>query len=96
MCGRAILTSQLSGVETVLGRHATYFDPRNFRVSLAAKLCELAALPRPELNRRGLAIQHRVVTEFTWEKQAGRMAEFIERLCSGRASFEPVREAIAA
>jgi glycosyltransferase involved in cell wall biosynthesis len=96
LCGRAILTSQLSGVESVLGRHAAYFDPHNFKVSLEAKLCELAALPRSELNRRGLAIQRRVVTEFTWENQAARMAQFIDRLCCGKVPFEPVREALAA
>jgi len=96
LCGRMILTSKLSGVETVLGSHAAYFDPHNFKESLEAKLHELASLPRAELNRRGLATQHRVLTEFTWEKQAGRMAQFIERLCRGKASFEPVREALAA
>jgi len=96
LCGRAILTSELSGVETVLGSQAVYFEPQNFKTNLEAKLRELAALPRAELNRRGLAIQHRVLTEFSWEKQTGRMGQFIERLCRGKVSFEPVREALAA
>jgi glycosyltransferase involved in cell wall biosynthesis len=96
LCGRAILTSKLSGAETVLGPQAAYFDPQNFKANLEAGLRELAALPRTELNRRGLAIQHRVLTEFAWEKQAERMAQFIERLCCGKASFQPLREALAA
>jgi glycosyltransferase involved in cell wall biosynthesis len=96
MCGRAILTASLSGVNTVLGTQAGYFDPYDFEPSLKGKLSELAALPRAELNRRGLAIQQRVVTEYTWAKQAERMAVFLERVCHGRLSPEPVREALAA
>lgn len=96
LCGRAILTANLSGVSTVLGPKAAYFDPYEFASSLKAKLCELAALPSAELNRRGMAIQRRVLTEFTWAKQAERMTLFLERVCSGRQSLEPVREALAA
>lgn len=96
LCGRAILTASLSGVSTVLGPKAAYFDPYEFEPSLKAKLNELAGLPRAELNHRGVSVQRRVLTEFSWTKQAERMALFLQRLLRGRQTLEPVREALAA
>jgi hypothetical protein len=80
LAGRAILTSRLAGEELVLGPEAGYFDARDFRASLRQKLCELAGLSRAELNRRGAAIQQRVLEHFSWQTQAARMADFIQ-LC---------------
>ena len=82
LTGRAILTSNLSGVEAVLGPEAYYFDPRHFAFSLSARLATLAATPRAELNRRGAAIQRRILTEFSWERQGVRIAQFLHRICA--------------
>ncbi len=79
MTGRAILTSRLSGVEAVLGPEAYYFDPENFTEDLGRKLAELGQTSRTELNRRGRAIQQRVVENYSWEKQAARLAAFIDQ-----------------
>jgi hypothetical protein len=77
LTGAAILTSRLSGVESVLGPEAFYFDPLNFERSLGQKLRELGAMPRGELRQRGVAIQRRLLSEFSWEKQGARLAQFI-------------------
>ncbi len=86
LTGRAILTSRLSGVEAVLGPEAYYFDPRDFSAGLGHALLDLAATRRQELNRRGLAIQQRVTTEFSWAGQSDRLAQFVREVCgeSGR------------
>lgn len=81
LTGRAILTTQLSGVESVLGPEAYYFDAQDFTADLGRKLLELSGRPRMELNRRGLAIQRRILTEYSWEKQAARLASFITQVC---------------
>ncbi|HEV2395257.1 MAG TPA: glycosyltransferase [Verrucomicrobiae bacterium] len=95
LSGRAILTSSLSGVEGVLGSEAFYFDPRQFNESLQERLAEIVSMPRAELHRRGEAIQQRIVSEFTWEKQAGRLAEFIKAVHVKESAVE-LTEALAA
>ncbi len=80
LCGRAILTSRLSGVDDVLGPEGFYFDVTSFERSLEQSLRQVAALPRVELWRRGEQIRRRVTTEYSWTHQAERMAEFITRL----------------
>ena len=83
LTGRAILTSRLSGVELVLGPEAYYFDAQSFSTSLGHALMELAGTPRPELSRRGMAIQQRVISEYSWEKQCARLADFIDQIGPG-------------
>jgi hypothetical protein len=86
LTGRAILTSKLSGVENVFGPEAYYFDAHNFGFSLRTRLSTLAITPRTELDRRGAAIQQRILTDFSWEKQGARMARFLDRICLGDLS----------
>ncbi len=96
LSGRAILTSKLSGVEDVLGPEANYFDPHHFERSLATELNRLTRTPRAELERRGAAIQQKVVNEFSWRRQARRVVAFFEQVCAeSRPSAEPA-EALAA
>ena len=96
LTGRAILTSNLSGVEEVLGPEAFYFDPHDFEVNLHKNLHLLANISRVELDRRGEAIQQRVISKFSWAKQGSRLAEFLTRISEGTSASEEVSEAIAA
>ncbi len=96
LTGRSILTSNISGANAVLGPEAFYFDPHRFESSVTQKLIELTRVPRGELARRGAAIRRRVVTEFSWEKQAAKMADFLERVWVGNAAEAEVSTAMAA
>lgn len=96
LTGRAILTSKLSGVEQVLGPEAFYFDPGDFSRSLRASLATLAKTKRADLDRRGLAIQHRVVSHFSWTTQGARLARFLNQICAGTFVAEEIVEALAA
>jgi hypothetical protein len=96
LCGRAILTSRLSGVEQVLGPEAFYFDPHDFAPSLRQQLEILCRTSRGELDRRGAAIQHRVATEFSWQKQGARLACFLQEVRAGNHVRKAVPEALAA
>ncbi len=96
LTGRAILTSNLSGVQAVLGPEAYYFDAHDFASGLTAKLTEIIGTPRQELNRRGAAIQKRVVSAFSWERQGMRIAQFLEDVCAESWSKAEVAEALAA
>ncbi len=78
LCGRAIVTTRLSGVDTVLGPEAFYCDADDLGPSLRAELRRLSTIPRTELHRRGAALRERVTTRFDWQRQAERMAQFIE------------------
>ena len=96
LCGRSILTSRLSGVDGVLGPEAFYFDPHQFEPSLGHALTELVRSPRPELDRRGAAIQERIVRSFSWEAQASRLATFLRNLCAPPSALAERAEALAA
>jgi glycosyltransferase involved in cell wall biosynthesis len=96
LTGRAILTARLSGVEEVLGPEAFYFDPREFERSLGEQLRLAVALPRAELHRRGLAIQQRVMAEFSWERQGERLTQFLESICVGAIGRAEMAAALAA
>lgn len=85
LSGRAILTSRVSGADVVLGPDAYYFDEHQFDASLGEKLDELSHTPRTELDRRGAAIQQRLITRFTWKQQGERLNEFLSRLLAKRA-----------
>lgn len=80
LCGRAILSSRISGVDRVLGPEAFYFDVASRPASLIAALEQVATMDRAELNRRGAAIRGRVVAEFNWSNQAARMAGFVQQV----------------
>jgi len=91
LAGRAILTSNLSGVEDVLGPEAFYFEAQEFRASLRQALHTLARIPRPELDRRGAAVQLRVTSEFSWARQGARVGTFLRSVCG-----QPTEAQIAA
>jgi hypothetical protein len=38
---------------------------------------QLAATPRAELHERGQRIRERITQEYSWQKQASRMASFL-------------------
>jgi glycosyltransferase involved in cell wall biosynthesis len=79
LTGRAILTSRLSGVDSVLGSEAYYFDPSNFDFSLKKQMHVLASVSRDELNAHGRKVQQRILREYSWEAQARRVAEFLNQ-----------------
>lgn len=96
LTSRAILSSDLAGAEAVLGPDAFYFDPLDFDRSVALRLDELTRIPRSELNGRGAAIQRRILANFSWVKQAAKMAGFIERVWAGGAADAEISTALAA
>lgn len=80
MTGKAILTTRTGGVDQVLGDDGLYLDSDDFEKSLRAKLGEIAALDRAELERRGARIRNRLLQEYNWDRQAERMVEFMREL----------------
>jgi glycosyltransferase involved in cell wall biosynthesis len=93
LTGRAILTSNLSGVEAVLGPEAYYVRAHDFAFGLRVGLCTLAATARVELNRRGASIQQRILGEFCWKKQGARIAQFLDGICGRhRTGTQPAPE----
>jgi glycosyltransferase involved in cell wall biosynthesis len=82
LCGRAVLTSRLSGVEQVLGNAAYYFDPNDFENNLRAVLSEVVKEDRSDLRQRGRQIRDRVCTQYNWPTQARRVADFLANLDS--------------
>jgi len=79
LCGRAILSSRISGVDRVLGPEAFYFEAGQV-TSLIAALEKIAEMDRGELCRRGAAIRDRVVGEFNWPRQATQITTFLRQL----------------
>jgi glycosyltransferase involved in cell wall biosynthesis len=82
LSGRAILTSRLSGVDRILGPDAYYFDSEQYESSLEQALSMVCRVPREGLRRRGAAIQERMLTEFSWDKQGQRLGQFLQGLIS--------------
>jgi glycosyltransferase involved in cell wall biosynthesis len=82
MTGRAILSTRTGGVDEVLGKEGLYVDTDNFEDQLRQKFCEVAAMPRPELLRRGAAIRKRILDEFNWDAQASRVVGFLNKILS--------------
>lgn len=80
LSGRAILSSRVSGADLVLGPEAYYFDEHNFDSSLDQSLEQLASTPRQELNRRGAALQRRLLCQYSWAQQGERLAGFFKKL----------------
>ncbi len=83
LCGRAILTSRLAGVDAVLGPEAFYFDARNYTAELSEKLLLLSKMTRGELRRRGTILRERITSQYSWVKQARAMADFISERVGG-------------
>jgi len=81
LCGRSVMTTWLSGVQEVLGPEAFYLDAYRLEEDLPRELTRICGLSKPELNRRGEAIQNRILSEFSWEAQGGRLAGFIANTC---------------
>lgn len=96
LAGRAILTSNLSGAEDVLGPDAFYFDPHQFQDSFRKALTKAASLPQAELDRRGTSIQERVISHFSWATQGARLSAFLRRICLAPAVEQNRPEALAA
>ena len=86
MTGKAILSTRTGGVDLVLGDDGIYLATENFEDSLGRKLCEVAAMDRAELHRRGTAIRNRILKDFNWDAQAGRIVEFLTGLLSATKS----------
>ena len=80
LTGRSILTTRLSGVDTLLGDSAFYFDAENFDASLSIKLKQVLMTPREELRRRGTNIQKRLLNSFSLERQGRKLTEFLNGL----------------
>lgn len=80
MAGKAILTTRTGGVDRVLGERAFYFETEGFEQSYPAQLRAVAALDREELRRRGRSIRQHILEEYTWDRQAQRMTEFMTGL----------------
>jgi glycosyltransferase involved in cell wall biosynthesis len=80
MAGKAILTTRTGGVDEVLGEEAFYMDNRELGETFRHQLRRVAALSRPELQRRGAALRARVLEHYSWPVQARRMAQFLSAL----------------
>ena len=85
LTGRAILASRLSGVESVLGPEAFYYDPADAAGDFAAQVRQVSALPRVELRRRGGEIQAGLLARYDWASQAAALAGFMKGLLTGGA-----------
>lgn len=78
--GRAILSSRLSGVDKLMGDLGFYFDPHDFSNSFRAALKDVSTVQRKELNRRGRAIRELFLRNHTWDEQARKIVEFLEKV----------------
>jgi glycosyltransferase involved in cell wall biosynthesis len=89
MTGRAILTTRTGGVDEVLGPEAFYLDGTDLDAALGPRLREIAATSRTELRRRGAALRERVLHEYNWDRQTGRVADFLRRVVPHRIGGQP-------
>jgi glycosyltransferase involved in cell wall biosynthesis len=85
MTGKAILTTPTGGVDRVLGDRAFYLDADRFEASFAAQVKAISGMDRAVLRERGRSIRQHVMAEYTWDRQAARMTEFMEALVDGRS-----------
>jgi glycosyltransferase involved in cell wall biosynthesis len=76
-CGRAILTTDLSGSGRVLGPEAFYMKASCLPAELELQLAAIARLPRAELARKGKLLQERVRAGYSWPIQVERMIRFM-------------------
>lgn len=87
--GKAILSTRVGGVDEVLAENGLYFEADNLEASLRQKLTEVAAMSRAELQGRGAAIRRRILQDFNWDTQAGRMIAFLKT--AGQARREGLK-----
>jgi glycosyltransferase involved in cell wall biosynthesis len=80
LCGRAILTTRMAGVEVVLGTEAFYVEPGKLEAGLTRELAILSKIPRNELRRRGAALRERIISHYSWSQQTAVMAAFMEKI----------------
>ena len=80
LCGRAVVSTRLSGADTVLGPEAFLVEAGNFRESLLAALRAAGACSPAELLRRGRAIRSQVMAHYSWNIQAARIAGFLTQI----------------
>ena len=83
LCGRAILSTRLSGVDEVIGPEGYYMEVAQFDRDLDAKLDFIGKQTRGELDRRGGAIRDRVASVYNWEVQGRRIRDFMSGLSRG-------------
>lgn len=91
MTGKAILSTRIGGVDRVLQEEGLYLKTDYFEDSLRQKLREVAAMDRAELQRRGTAMRNRILKDFNWDAQAGRMVEFLENIVKSPATREKMQ-----
>jgi len=89
MTGKAILSTRTCGVDQVLGDGGVYLETEDFPTSLREKLCEVAAMDRAELQRRGKAIRDRILREFNWDAQARRIIDFLDGIVKSPEHSRP-------
>jgi glycosyltransferase involved in cell wall biosynthesis len=94
LSGRAILTTRFSGIDAVLGEDAFYFDETRFDSSLRQAIGQIAGMPRLELRRRGEAIRQRIASEFSWGRQATKIAGFIKQLKRQESGLEEIERSL--
>mgnify|MGYP002789825172 CR=1 FL=1 len=85
MTGKAILTTPTGGVDRVLGDRAFYLDADRFEASFADQVRAISGMDRELLRQRGRSIREHVMAEYTWDRQAARMTEFMAALVDGRS-----------
>lgn len=80
LVGRAILSVRMAGIDELLGPEAFYFEPEDYDQSLKRALCEVAKIPRSELQRRGMAIRNRLLNHHSWQEHGQKLAGFLDNL----------------
>ena len=90
LSGCAILTSPVSGADQILGEDAFYFDETEFDRSLDDALERVSTLPRVELHQRGMKIQERLLSNYSWAQQGQCLADFLLSLLA--SSFTKSRQ----
>jgi glycosyltransferase involved in cell wall biosynthesis len=75
--GLPIACSDRMAMPEMLRDAGTYFDPED-PVSVAGALRPL--LTDPELRRRNGALAHRYAREYTWERSAAAVVDFLRRV----------------
>lgn len=80
LCGRAVISTRLSGADAVLGPEAFYVDAAAYSESLLGMLRSAGACSAAELLRKGRAIRSHVMAGYSWSIQAARIVEFLDRV----------------
>ncbi len=86
LCGRAIVSTRISGTDIVLGPEAFHVDSGagDFVDALGDALRRAGECRPEELLRRGRAIRERVMAGYSWAIQAERIVDFLGRIGAKR------------